>query len=201
MITTNSGEEKRSDSIYTFFENFKDFTHTLGDKLANNFDKEQPDDSELASIYSEAMGKASESVGNEMKSILKISDNETNALLARHVDNTGINKLLGSVTEKLKEGKFSSILGKISAILEIVKKIITQLLDKLEKWGVPKFIRKILGIILDLAEFLDNILPRILDLFGIKSEGNSKAFLESAESHFLSTHKLWRELHYNYNAD
>ncbi|MBX9806183.1 MAG: hypothetical protein K2X95_00120 [Flavobacteriaceae bacterium] len=194
-------KEKPMNSLMLFFENFTNFSDELGKKLVSNFDKEQIEDADLAAIYAKGLLTASESVGTELRIVLKTTDNETNSLLARHINNTGINEILETVTEKLKLGKFANILGKISAILELIKKLLTQILDKLEKWGVPKFIRKILGIILDLLQFIDNILPRLLDLFGIKSEGISKDFLASAEEHFLSTHKSWRELHYNYNTD
>ena len=90
----------------------------------------------------------------------------------------------------MKSGGVLGFLEKIVPIVEIVKKILTQITELF-----PKFLEKILKkIILPILELIDNALPQILELFGVKS---ASSYLRIAEDHFLSSHAKWRRLYFD----
>jgi hypothetical protein len=180
---------KRNTSLMQeFLNNKNELGKLLANSLVDYFEQEKKPEIEFVRIYLETFKSTLESAGKELNVQYEESDKETRKIIDNHISNTGVNLLLSSSCKMMKKNKgILGFLEKILPILEIIKKIITQIIELF-----PNFLEKILKkIILPLLELLENIIKQILEMFGNKS---ASMYLKIAEKDFLITHPLWRNM-------
>jgi len=188
-------DEKKEIVKGEIFEKFLEeknlFADLISENLVGYFKEEKKPELELIEIYVESFTNAVENAGKELKLQYRQSDNETLLLINKHIENTSIITMLSKTNSMLKKKKgILGFLEKILPILEIIKKLITQIIELF-----PKFLEKILKkIILPILELIDNIIKQVLELFGSKS---ASKYLKIAERDFLETHPLWRKLQFD----
>lgn len=184
-------ENGRTENLFTDFLKEKNFfADLISENILEYFREDKKPEVELIEVYMEGFKNAVRSAGLELERQYNQSDNETLLLIDKHIENTGITKILSNTNALLK--KKSGVLGfleKILPILEIIKKLITQIIELF-----PKFLEKILKkIILPILELIENIIKQVLELFGNKS---ASSYLKIAERDFLETHPLWRKMQF-----
>ncbi|MEM6346790.1 MAG: hypothetical protein AAF927_23080 [Bacteroidota bacterium] len=176
------------------FQQFVDAASQFGNLTADAFllyfQKEAESETELVSVYLESYKRVLSNVGIELMKHFHEVDEETQLMVEKHIGNADIIPLLSSTNTVLaKKGKILGIIEKLIPILEIIKKIIVQIIELFPDF-LSKFLKK---IIIPLLEFLEQLIKRILDLFGNKS---APFYLKSAEQDFLTTHPQWRRLQF-----
>lgn len=191
MAETNEKRTSKNENIFAnFLKEKNSFAELISENILEYFREDKKPEVELIGVYMEGFKTAVKNAGVELDRQYKLSDTETLLLIDRHIENTGITKLLFNTNALLK--KKSGVLGfleKILPILEIVKKLITQIIEIF-----PKFLEKILKkIILPILEIIENMIKQVLELFGNKS---AASYLKLAERDFLETHPLWRKMQF-----
>ena len=177
-----------------FLEGISAFASAYSTAFVSFFEEDSRPEVEYVRIQMETLEGAFRSITSELQAGYDDAENETKMLLVRHVRNTGAVQMLRSSTAMFARKGVLGFLDKVAPILEIVKKLIKQIVDLF-----PKFLAGILDkIIIPLMELLDNIVAMILDLFG---SGSGTRLMVAAEHRFLDAHPKWRNLYFTSHPD
>jgi len=187
-ITKSTEERPEGPSSYaSYFSNFSELAVQFSAGYSRQLGEDNPDEVEQLNIFTGVLVDATRSVEKEMMAIYAELDNDSRNLLNRHLDNSGILKMQRSAIGILASNKKKS---KLELIIEIIKKVGLQLLELLQSiFNFPDWLNKIIKIIIGLLNIIDNVLPLILELLGIKS-----TFLKDAERNLLTTFPMWHNL-------
>ncbi|MCP3960451.1 MAG: hypothetical protein GY719_21615 [bacterium] len=189
MAKEKAPTKPRPESLFDqFLKEKNDLAGLLSENLNQYFEQEKKPEIELVRIYLRSFTSSLQNAGTELKKQFVIADTETQALVESHVNNTNVIGLLSGTNGMLRERRgVLGFLEKILPILEIVKKIIIQLIELF-----PNFLEKILKkIILPILELVENLIKQILELF---SPQPVTSYFRSAEMELLTTHPLWRRM-------
>ncbi|MBK6933383.1 MAG: hypothetical protein IPH12_21945 [Saprospirales bacterium] len=174
-------------SMAVFLGNFSDVIDQLCESYRRKLGEENPDEWEMLSVFCGMLKTATQGVEKEMGGIYAELDTDSKNLLNRHLDNSGV---IGIQTAAIQFLKNNGNKSKIELIIEIIKKIILQLIELLQElFNLPAWVEKILKLIVGLLEIIENVLPLILELLGIDA-----AFMKNAERNLLEFHPMWKKL-------
>ncbi len=187
-ISKSTEERPEGPSSYAaYFSNFSELAVQFGAGYSRQLGEDNPDEVELLNVFTGVLVDSTRSVEKEMMSIYAELDNDSRSLLNRHLDNSGILKMQRSAIGILASNKKKS---KLELILEIIKKVGTQLIELLQSiFNFPDWLNKIIKIILDLFQIIDNVIQMIMELLGINWK-----FMQEAERNLLETFPLWQNL-------
>ncbi|MCA1748493.1 MAG: hypothetical protein ABR601_04695 [Parasphingopyxis sp.] len=193
MAEEQEPDSRGEDDFQAFLTGMEKFSDAYTGAIVSYFEQDNRPETDYVRLQMDTVITVFRSVGKELRFGFGEAEIETHALIARHVQNSGAVNMLSSSTTLFRRAGALGFLDKIVPILEIVKKLINQIIELF-----PNFLENILKrIILPLLEILDNILPMILELF---SGGAGARLMLKAEEHFLEAHPKWRALYFNTQA-
>lgn len=177
---------KPKDSLFNEFLIEKNkFAKVLLESIIAKLNEEQKPEVAIVSIYLQSFQEAVRNAGLIIKKHYDESDKESKQLIDNHVNNATVIPLLNSTNTLLRKKGRLGFLDKIIPILEVIKKILTQITELF-----PKFLSKLLKkILIPILELIDNLFQIISDTSNIDI-----GFLKQAEKNFLEMHPLWRQL-------
>ncbi len=188
--------EDSSEKFEVFVSEISKFSKSYTESFVSYFEEDNRPETDYVRLQMEAVNNVFANISRELKRGYEDAEPETRSLVERHIGNSSSISLLRSSTSLFAKRSTLGFLDKIAPILELIKKLIQQIVDLF-----PKFLGGILDRIINpLLEILDNILPMILDLIG---GGGGTKLMVDAEHRFLDAHPKWRQLYYSNrrNAD
>ena len=194
MPDNNLDQNRNPGGFGEFLEGMADFAQSYTSAYVRYFEEDSRPELGYVKMQMDTVNHAFGSISTELQRGFKEADEETQALVARHVGNSGVVPLMRNSSAMFIGSGVLGFLDKVGPILEIIKKIVQQIVDLF-----PKFLSGILDKIINpLLEILDNILPIITDLFGGSS---ATRLMVDAEHRFLDSHPKWRNLHFSGHPD
>lgn len=148
--------------------------------------EESVEEADAIQVFCLALESAGKSVQKEFMMVRGELDEDSLSIIDRHIGDSGILEVQRSTVQLLKKKRKGE---KIALILELIKKVGLQIIEFIENnFNLPRILKTILNIIVALFEIIENVLPIILELFGINAD-----FMKKAESNLLEFNQKWRK--------